>query len=1040
MKAAFGPGTTFSNYQVESLLGRGGMGMVYLAHDLSLERPVAVKLIAPELAQDEEFRARFLREPKLAASLDHPNVIPIYEAGEHDGRLYLVMRYVEGSDLRTLLDREGKLSPERTLAILGQVADALDAAHRRALVHRDVKPANVLLDEDDHAYLTDFGITKQIGGASTDTGRLVGTLDYLAPEQIRGDPVDGRTDCYALACVLYECLAGKPPFRRDNEAATMWAHMQDEPPPLRGHARLDAVLRKALAKDRENRYAKCGELIEAAAGALGLDVPTARLRPRVPETLHRRAPAMVAVGGLVLAAAVGLAILAMTGGGAGDAEPLGNGVAALDPGTGEAETVVDFVTPPGNVAVGAGAAWVLNNERETVSRIDPRTKRVTKRFRTPGVPSELAVGAGALWVGRAGAGDGRNVTVGISQLDLETGRVKSSVRLRGEGDTFPIAGTPRIAVGAGAVWAVNPDGRVSRIDPESGRLEAIVSTRLDPFTIAAGREGVWVLGEGADDTNVVARVDPRTNRVTRKIPIAADDLFGIAVGAGSVWAAAPREGVVWRVDPGSRAITRTIDVGVGVGFVSFGERAVWAANYVDGVVSRIDPRTNRVTARTSIGAPQAIAAGAGAAWVSVAGGTTEGSLQVSGCGPVIAGAGTPDVLIASDLPLKGQDTASQRAMEGAIRFVLEERRFKAGKFSVGYQSCDPSTPQSGGFEFRKCAANGSAFAHAEKLVAVIGPWSSFCGQFQIPITNRAPGGPVAMVSPSATHSGLTRGGLLAKEPSSGLKDEPQTYYPSGERSFFRVVPREDLQGVAQAMQAKRLGLEKVFVVAEPASDGKWTHAEPFRRAALRLGLKVVGSAGYDPEAKNQAAVAARVADARPDGVFLAGAFWNGADLVVKALRDRLGSGVPIMVTDQFAPISDMLEFVGPAARGLYVSAVDVPASAREENPAGERFARDFGQLSSAEPFVLPAAQAADVVLRAIARSDGTRKSVLEEIRSGMVRNGVLGDFRFNKGDIAPVEVPIFRVTGRTPRGEEVFDQFDGSVVDHVFEVPARLSG
>src|SRR5687767_6306998 len=241
----------FAGYRVESVVGRGGMGVVYRATGLSLERPVALKLIAPELAGNERFRARFPREPRLAASLDHPNVIPIYEAGEHDGQLYLAMRFVEGSDLRTVLEREGKLSPERTLAILAQVAGALDAAHRRALVHRDVKPANVLLDEDGHAYLTDFGSTKHLGGASTDTGQMVGTLDYLAPEQIRGEPVDGRTDCYALGCVLYECLAGKPPFRRDTEAETMWAHMQEQPAPLRGHPRLGPVLKKALAKDRE---------------------------------------------------------------------------------------------------------------------------------------------------------------------------------------------------------------------------------------------------------------------------------------------------------------------------------------------------------------------------------------------------------------------------------------------------------------------------------------------------------------------------------------------------------------------------------------------------------------------------------------------------------------------------------------------------------------------------------------------------------------------------------------------------------------------
>ena len=236
MKATFTPGTTFAGYRVDAPVGRGGMGVVYRATDLSLERPVALKLVAPELAEDERFRARFFREPRLAASLDHPNVIPIYEAGEHEGQLYLAMRFVDGSDLKTVLEREGKLTPERTVEVLGQVAGALDAAHRRALVHRDVKPANVLIDGEGHVYLTDFGITKQLGGASTDTGRMVGTLDYLAPEQIRGEPVDGRTDVYALGCLLYECLAGAPPFRRATEAETLWAHMQEEPPPLDGHA------------------------------------------------------------------------------------------------------------------------------------------------------------------------------------------------------------------------------------------------------------------------------------------------------------------------------------------------------------------------------------------------------------------------------------------------------------------------------------------------------------------------------------------------------------------------------------------------------------------------------------------------------------------------------------------------------------------------------------------------------------------------------------------------------------------------------------
>ena len=238
------PGSTFAGYRIESLAGRGGMGVVYQATDLSLDRPVALKLIAPELADDPRFRERFLEEPRLAASLDHSSVIPIYEAGEHDGQLYLAMRYVQGSDLRTLLQREGALAPERALAILGQIAGALDAAHRRGLVHRDVKPANVLLDEDEHAYLTDFGITKQQKDDAGETGQAAGTVDYLAPEQIRGESIDGRTDGYALACALYECLAGTPPFRRQTHAETLWAHLREDPPPLESHPALDPVLRR----------------------------------------------------------------------------------------------------------------------------------------------------------------------------------------------------------------------------------------------------------------------------------------------------------------------------------------------------------------------------------------------------------------------------------------------------------------------------------------------------------------------------------------------------------------------------------------------------------------------------------------------------------------------------------------------------------------------------------------------------------------------------------------------------------------------------
>src|SRR5215831_14215523 len=223
-------GSDLLGYRLEELIGRGGMGVVFRALDLRLKRNVALKLLAPELASDERFRERFLRESELAASLDHPNVIPVYDAGEADDRLFIAMRYVEGGDLRDIL-RAGPLDPESALEFCSQVAEALDAAHQRGLVHRDVKPSNVLLDERKHVYLADFGLTRRIAGGDALGGdaRSLGTIDYIAPEQLRGEEVDGRADLYSLGCLLYECLTGVPPFGRSSDLAVAFAQLEDEP-------------------------------------------------------------------------------------------------------------------------------------------------------------------------------------------------------------------------------------------------------------------------------------------------------------------------------------------------------------------------------------------------------------------------------------------------------------------------------------------------------------------------------------------------------------------------------------------------------------------------------------------------------------------------------------------------------------------------------------------------------------------------------------------------------------------------------------------
>lgn len=241
------------------------MGVVYRATELGLERPVALKLIAPELAGDTAFRESFLRESRLAASIDHPGILPVYAAGEAEGELYLANRFVDGQDLRTVIVG-GPLSPERALSIVGQVADALDAAHARGLVHRDVKPGNVLVDGAGHCYLADFGLTTHLAAGQTATGPgpLAGSLDYLAPEQIRGGELDGRTDQYALACVLYELLAGAPAFRRPTEAQTLWAHVQEDAPALQAYPELDPVLARALAKEQRERYETCNAFVDDA--------------------------------------------------------------------------------------------------------------------------------------------------------------------------------------------------------------------------------------------------------------------------------------------------------------------------------------------------------------------------------------------------------------------------------------------------------------------------------------------------------------------------------------------------------------------------------------------------------------------------------------------------------------------------------------------------------------------------------------------------------------------------------------------------------
>jgi len=616
MTVAIGPGVLFGGYRIEAVVGRGGMGVVYRATDLSLSRPVALKLIAPEFAQDPAFRERFLREPRLAASLDHPGVVPIYEAGEREGQLYLAMRWVEGSDLRQMLQHGGRLSPEVTVSVLSQVAEALDATHRRGLVHRDVKPANILVDDDAYAYLGDFGISERGGGAAGAGGRMAGTLDYLAPEQIRGEDVDGRTDCFALGCVLYECLSGAPPFRRESEAEALWAHLRDPAPPLRAYPALDPVIDRALAKEREDRYPRCEELMRSAADALGVAGAAAGGR-----RLSRAA--LLILAGSVLLAAVSAAVLVSSRGGERQLQGTPaldvatNSVAAVSASDAGVELAVPLPGRPTDVALSGGTAWVSTVDSTSVTGVSARTRSITRTVPLAGRADAVAAGAGSVWVA-----DGRRGVV--SRIVLGYERVTERYRFRPSMHAVRPVGRLRgsrasLAVGADMVWLANGTRQVMRIDPRSGRLTRIAApVRID--AVAAGGGGIWAVGSRAA---TVFRIGPDARRLGARVALgegggpAGQFPIAIAAADSGVWVLDGNSGTVTRLDPETLEVVGTTRLPLDrvPSDIAASGRTAWVSNG-DGSLSRIDAGASRADSLRVGESLERVAADANTVWVT----------------------------------------------------------------------------------------------------------------------------------------------------------------------------------------------------------------------------------------------------------------------------------------------------------------------------------------------------------------------------------------------------------------------------------------
>jgi streptogramin lyase/predicted Ser/Thr protein kinase len=549
-------GSELAGYRIEALIARGGMGVVYRATHLGLERPVALKVIARELAGSDGFRQRFLRESRLAARLDHPAVVPIYDSREVDGELIVAMRLVEGGDLRRAIDREGPLEPARAIALLGQVAEALDAAHAAGIVHRDVKPHNVLV-EGERAFLSDFGLAKAVGEGGPGSS-VVGTVEYMSPEQWRGEEVGPAADVYALGCVLYEALTGIVPYARAD------ADSEPEMP-----AGMSAVIERAVAPDPAARYPSAGQLIAAARSCQGSELQPTRVlsrstQPEPARPVGARARALLRErrARLGLAAAALLALAA--------------GIAAALAGEGGVEVSGPIAVgqPPLRIGAGPDSVWVSSQRDGTLTRLDPDSGE------TLGEPvavgrgiSGVAVGGRWLWATYPSRGE-------LLRLDREDGRVLQRITLGG-------APGP-IALGGGRVWVADQKGGgVTAVNAEGGRVHRRgIAPHHAPLRLAVGSGALWA---SSASTRSVRPID--LDEAEPRPPIAVGrGPAGVTVADDTVWVANSRSGNVTRVNPAIGAVVGApIPVGGRPGGIDAGTSVVWVASDGDGTVTRLEP-------------------------------------------------------------------------------------------------------------------------------------------------------------------------------------------------------------------------------------------------------------------------------------------------------------------------------------------------------------------------------------------------------------------------------------------------------------------
>jgi serine/threonine-protein kinase len=616
------------------------MGVVFRATQLVLQRPVALKAIAPELAADKDYRERFQRESHLAASIDHPNVIPVYEAGELDGTLYLMMRWVGGTDLRTLLTTSGRVSPGRAIRLLRPVASALAAAHKHGLVHRDVKPANVLVarsdeENEDHVYLTDFGIARRTDGESlTRTGVFVGTIDYTAPERIEGGKGDAPSDIYSFGCLLFEALTGHVPYERPTGVSKIYAHINDPIPSARDEvqevpAQLDAIIAKAMAKRPEDRFGSAGELTVALGQALQ-ELETAERVAAAPEPRPDETDLPT-----VMTEDAATRIDPAATANEPAATRIDPAATANEPAATHIEPIATVNEPAATVTERTVASPPPASRVEDRSRSAPSSRRSPFLWLAPivllslagvliatfsddrthpgktGVTSTLTTGSAATQIKLQGGGLTAGRTIGVSSLpgSVSVGRRNVWISLPDRGElvrsnlksgtrrTFPASGRPTaLAAGFRALWVAQAASRsLAQFNGDSGAQVAAARLPGSPIAIALDQDdsSAWV----ADSSGAISHV--AVGGAVIGAPAHSDPAAtSIAWGEGWLWAANGAANGLVRVSldtsgssaaypAGQRPVAVTLDQGV------------WIAN-ANGRVTRFDPRPGQLRVNADI--------------------------------------------------------------------------------------------------------------------------------------------------------------------------------------------------------------------------------------------------------------------------------------------------------------------------------------------------------------------------------------------------------------------------------------------------------